>query len=189
MAEENIFFDTSKLKYRGNNVIIGKTVRIRYPELVELHDNVIIDDFVHISAELIMQEHSFIESHVSIMGGKDYQVRLGKHAGIGGFSALRCVNVDYHSGIQLNHCRDLLKFDNQGDIILEDHVLIGCHNSLFGGITLGEGVRTAEYTRITHNLEPWQLYYGASAKKIGPVDKDSVLRELQKYHDYRKFEK
>ena len=47
---KNIFFDESKLK-RGSNVIIGKTVRIRYPELVEIGDNVIIDDFTYISTE------------------------------------------------------------------------------------------------------------------------------------------
>ena len=42
----NIFFDIKKLKKCGNNVTIGKTVRIRYPELVSIGDNVIIDDFV-----------------------------------------------------------------------------------------------------------------------------------------------
>lgn len=34
----NIFFDLSELKYCGKNVIIGKTVRIRYPHLVSIGD-------------------------------------------------------------------------------------------------------------------------------------------------------
>ena len=42
---DNIFFDTNLLKRCGEYVIIGKTVRIRYPELVENDDNVLIDDF------------------------------------------------------------------------------------------------------------------------------------------------
>jgi hypothetical protein len=33
---DNIFFDVAKLKKVGKNVIIGKTVCIRYPELVEI---------------------------------------------------------------------------------------------------------------------------------------------------------
>ena len=49
---ENIFFDRTDLKRCGDNVIIGKTVRIRYPELVSIGDNVIIDDFTYISTEL-----------------------------------------------------------------------------------------------------------------------------------------
>ena len=49
---KNIFFDKSKLKSCGTNVIIGKTVRIRYPQFVEIGDNVIIDDFTYISTSL-----------------------------------------------------------------------------------------------------------------------------------------
>ena len=41
---DNIFFDRSKLKYCGENVIIGKTVRIRKPEECIIGDGTIIDD-------------------------------------------------------------------------------------------------------------------------------------------------
>ena len=41
---DNIFFNRADLKHCGSNVIIGKTARIRYPELVSIGDNVIIDD-------------------------------------------------------------------------------------------------------------------------------------------------
>jgi UDP-3-O-[3-hydroxymyristoyl] glucosamine N-acyltransferase len=44
---DNIFFDKSKLKYCGKNVIIGKTVRIRKPEDCIIGDNTIIDDFAY----------------------------------------------------------------------------------------------------------------------------------------------
>ena len=46
---DNIFFNINDLKYCGKNVIIGKTVRIRYPHLVSIGDNCIIDDFTYIS--------------------------------------------------------------------------------------------------------------------------------------------
>ena len=49
------------LKKCGTNVIIGKTVRIRYPHLVEIGDNVIIDDFTYISTSLKI--HSYV--HIS----------------------------------------------------------------------------------------------------------------------------
>ena len=51
---DNLFFDRKQLKYCGERVIIGKTVRIRFPELVELHDDTIIDDFTFISTGLIL---------------------------------------------------------------------------------------------------------------------------------------
>ena len=46
---DNIFFDRSKLKYCGENVIIGKTVRIRKPEECIIGDGTIIDDFAYIN--------------------------------------------------------------------------------------------------------------------------------------------
>ena len=59
---ENIFFDINRLKKCGKNVIIGKTVRIRYPELVEIGDNVIIDDFTYISTALKLHSNVHISS-------------------------------------------------------------------------------------------------------------------------------
>ena len=39
---ENLFFNFDDLHHLGKNSIIGKTVRIRYPELVSIGDNCII---------------------------------------------------------------------------------------------------------------------------------------------------
>jgi len=179
---DNIFFDTSKLKYRGNNVIIGKTVRIRYPELVELHDNVIIDDFTFISCGLIMHEHSFIENNCSLMGGKDHKVILGKHAAICNHVSAICAPIDIVNGVNINHHRQSLTFQKTGDIILEDYTAICPHSFLLPGVTVGEGARTSEFTRVSKNLDPWGLYYGISAKKIGDVNKESVLRHIDEFY-------
>ena len=183
MYEENIFFDTKKLKYRGTNVIIGKTVRIRYPELVELHDNTIIDDFTYISCGLIMHEHAFIENHCSFMGGKDFKIVMGKHSAITSHCTLICANLDFKSGLQLNHNRQLLEFANVGDITLGDHAILGYHNTVYPGVNIGEGARTGEYTRIHKNLDAWGLYYGMSAKKIDVINKETVLNYLKEYKD------
>ena len=51
---ENIFFDINKLK-TGKNTIIGKTVRFRHPELCEVGDYSVIDDFTYISVKTILK--------------------------------------------------------------------------------------------------------------------------------------
>ena len=68
--QENIFFDLNKLKSLGKNVIIGKTVRIRYPELVEIGNNVIIDDFTYISTQLKLHSNVHISAGCKIIGGQ-----------------------------------------------------------------------------------------------------------------------
>jgi len=42
MADGNIFFDFSRLKYLGENVIIGKTVRIRYTVSIQVERSCIL---------------------------------------------------------------------------------------------------------------------------------------------------
>ncbi len=62
----NIFFNIEDLKYCGDNVIIGKTVRIRKPELVSIDDNSIIDDFTYISGEIEIGKYVHISSSCSL---------------------------------------------------------------------------------------------------------------------------
>ena len=179
--EENIFFDTRRLKYRGNNVIIGKTVRIRYPELVELHDNVIIDDFTYISCGLVMQEHSFIESHCTLMGGQENTIVLGKYSLICSYTSAHCKIIDLYNGLQINHNKEKLHYRwNQG-IVLKDHVIIGGHSLLYPGVVAGDGARTGEFTRINQNLNEWTLYAGSPIKVLGPVDQQAVLGRLKNF--------
>ena len=179
--EENIFFDTRRLKYRGSNVIIGKTVRIRYPELVELHDNVIVDDFTYISCGLTMLEHSLLESNCTFMGGKEYKIVVGKHTAIATHTAASCAILSFRNGLQLNHARDQLNFQSTGDIILGDYIIVGAHSTLSPGIIIGDGARIGAYTRVSKNLDPWGLYYGMSAERVGDVDQQNILNQLNNY--------
>ena len=66
----NIFFKLEDLKSCGENVIIGKTVRIRNPELVSIGNNVIIDDFTYISGELSLGDYSHIGASCSIQASR-----------------------------------------------------------------------------------------------------------------------
>ena len=74
----NLFFDEASLAHRGKNVIIGKTVRIRYPELVRLGDNVIIDDFTYISTALECDDYVHISAGAKLIGGRQATVRFGQ---------------------------------------------------------------------------------------------------------------
>ena len=181
--EENIFFDTRRLKYRGSNVIIGKTVRIRFPELVELHDNVIIDDFTYISSGLVMKEHSFIESNCSIMGGPGFTVTIGNHSVVASNSVVVCSGLDLKKSLQINHNKDLLTLKNAGNVEIKDHVIVGSHATIIASVTIGTGNRIGAYGFVNRPLDDeWSLYAGIPVKKIGTVDRESVLSQLNKYH-------
>jgi galactoside O-acetyltransferase len=181
--EENIFFDTRRLKHRGSNVIIGKTVRIRFPELVELHDNVIIDDFTYISSGLIMKEHSFIESHCTFMGGPGFTVTLGNYSAISSSSVVVCSGLDLRKSLHINHNKDLLTPKTTGNVELKDHVIVGSHSTITANLTIGTGNRVGAYGFVNKSLDDeWSLYTGIPVKKIGEVDRESILNQLSNYH-------
>ena len=115
---DNLFFDPTQLKYLGKNVIIGKTVRIRFPELVELHDNSIIDDFTYISTGLVLGQHSTIEAGSVIMGGPSNQVNIGNYSCISSGTTIMCGTHDFETGLHINHNNDTHKELNEAMLLL-----------------------------------------------------------------------
>ena len=96
---ENIFFDRAELQRCGNNVIIGKTVRIRYPELVSIGDNVIIDDFTYISTALEIGDYVHIAAGCKIIGGPKSKVVMCDFSTLAPNVVLSACSDDYRSGI------------------------------------------------------------------------------------------
>jgi acetyltransferase-like isoleucine patch superfamily enzyme len=185
MNNDNIFFDTSKLKYVGANVIIGKTVRIRHPELVEIGDNCIIDDFTYISTELRMGKSCHIASGVNISGGGG-RVILGNYVAIAAGCSLHAATSDYISA-SLDYPsvpRDIRFGGYIDDIELKDFVLLGAHTVVMPGVILPEGFASAAKTIIRNKkYDNWSLYGGEDAglickrshKKISKLKDEKIL--------------
>ena len=92
----NIFFDLKDLKHLGKNVIIGKTVRIRRPELVSIGDNTIIDDFTYISCGMEIGNNCHIASNVSISGGQlGKKLVMGNYSTISNGTSIHCASSDF----------------------------------------------------------------------------------------------
>ena len=178
---ENIFFDTSKLRYRGNNVIIGKTVRIRFPELVELHDNTIIDDFTFISTGLVLNEHSAIEAGSVIMGGPANTVTVGSYSCICSNSTLMCGTHDFRSGLHLVHNNHIPQGLYWNDITLGEHVILGTKSTVLPGCNIATGARIGAHSLVNMNLDSWTLYAGTPCREIGKVDRNTVLKYLEDF--------
>ena len=95
----NIFFDLADLKSCGDHVIIGKTARIRYPELVEIGDNVIIDDFTYISTSLMIDSFVHISSGCKLIGGSSSCIKISSFSTLSPNVVLAACSDDYISGI------------------------------------------------------------------------------------------
>lgn len=172
----NIFFDIKQLKACGDNVIIGKTVRIRYPELVEIGDNVIIDDFTYISTSLKLHSNVHIAAGCKIIGGKSAFVEMHSFSTLAPNVVLSAGSDDYISGI----ATPLVPLEFKGNvkigkIILYKHCIVGAGSVVLPDVVFAEGACLGALSLANCSLDSYILYAGIPAKEIKKRNKEEIL--------------
>ena len=166
----------------GKNVIIGKTVRIRYPELVEIGDNVIIDDFTYISTALKIDSYVHISAGAKIIGGKNCTVSFGSFSTLAPNVVLAAGSDDYMAGLATPLVD--AKFKGQveyGDIKIGKHCIVGAGTVILPGVTLQEGSAVGALSLVKTDLESWTLYAGTPAELIKGRDEEAILKLEQDF--------
>ena len=178
----NIFFDISRIKRCGKNVIIGKTARIRYPELVEIGDNVIIDDFTYISTSMIIEDNVHISSGCKLIGGSSSLVKFGSFSTLAPNVVLVAGSDDYIGGIATPTIPNQYKGNIQiGTIEIGRHSIVGTNSVVLANVVFGEGASLGALSMAKSNLDPWFLYAGIPAKIIEPRNKKQILQFEKEY--------
>lgn len=179
---DNLFNDLSKLKRLGKNCIIGKTVRIRRPELVEIGSGSIIDDFTYISTGLKMGKYSHIGAGTHIIGGKSGHVEIGDFVNIAPSCQIISGQHNYHGGglmgptIPTKYCAK----GELSPIKMGHHTLLGCGTVVLPGVTIPEGMVTGAYALLKkREYSPWTIYVGPNAREIGKRDSTEIKRKAK----------
>ena len=168
----NIFFDKRELKHCGSNVIIGKTARIRYPELVSIGDNVIIDDFTYISTSLEIDSYVHISSGCNLIGGKNSKVFFKKYSTLSPNVVLAAGSDDYIGGIATPMISDEYKGNAEyGQILINKHSIIGANSTVLPNVRLGEGSVLGAQSLLNKDTIEWAVYARSPAKMITKRDK------------------
>lgn len=163
---KNIFFDKSKLKYCGKNVIIGKTVRIRKPEECIIGDNTIIDDFAYISCPIEIGKNCHIASHVSISGGRG-KFKMGDYSTLSSHVSVHCASSDYtQTSLDLPSVPEEEQFGGfVEDVEIGNFVVVGSHSVILPGVKLPDKLACGAFTLLNKkDYEELGLYVGIPAK-------------------------
>jgi acetyltransferase-like isoleucine patch superfamily enzyme len=173
---ENIFFDLKELKSYGKNVIIGKTVRIRYPESVEIGDNVIIDDFTYISTTLKIHDNVHISAGCKIIGGKKAFVEMKEFSTLAPNVALSAGSDDYIGGIATPMVPMEFKGNAViGSIILNKHCIVGAGSVVLPNVVFKEGACLGALSLANKQLDEYSLYAGIPAKFLKKRNKEEII--------------
>ncbi|MCK4358321.1 MAG: hypothetical protein KAW92_06200 [Candidatus Cloacimonetes bacterium] len=184
MNSANIFFDFSKLKKCGKNVIIGRTVRIRYPELVEIGNNVIIDDFTYISTHLKIHDNVHIASGCKIIGGRSSFVEMKEFSTLAPNVVLSAGSDDYIGGIATPMIPLEFKGDVEiGKIIINKHCIVGSGSVVLPNVEIGQGSTVGALSLVKSDLRPWLVFAGIPVKQIKERNKDEILHLEKKYKE------
>ena len=181
---DNIFFDIRKLKHLGKNVIIGKTVRIRYPELVEIGDNCIIDDFVYISTSLILESNVHISSGCKIIGGKKSTVRMSSFSTLAPNVVLSAGSDDYIGGIATPMVPLEYKGNVEyGEILIGKHCIVGANSVVLPNVIFNIGAALGALSLTKVNLNEWTLYAGVPAREIKKRNKEKIVHLEELFYE------
>jgi acetyltransferase-like isoleucine patch superfamily enzyme len=175
---DNIFFDLKKLKYLGENCIIGKTVRIRKPEECIIDDGTIIDDFTYISCTAEIGKNCHIASNVSISGGSG-KFTMGEYSTISNHCSVHCASSDYSKvSLDLPSIPKDLQFGGEvNNINIGRFVVIGAHSCVLPGIDLPDGFACGAYTLVKkQEYDKWTLYVGIPIKKLKVRDLNDIKK-------------
>lgn len=186
----NLFFDLRKLGSCGKNVIIGRTVRIRYPELVHIGDNCIIDDFTYISTALRMSEYVHIAAGCKLIGGRKCQVRMDRFSTLAPNVVLSAGSDDYRAGIATPFVPEKYKGNVEyGDIVIGRHCIVGASAVVLPRVTFADGAALGALSLAKRNLKAWTLYAGIPARELARRDKAAILAAEKKFKHEQKSSK
>jgi len=186
---DNIFFDINRLKNIGKNVIIGKTVRIRYPELVEIGDNVIIDDFTYISTSLKLHSYVHISSGCKIIGGRKSFVEMYPFSTLAPNVVISAGSDDYSDGI----ATPLVPIEFKGNVIVgkiifKKHCIVGANSVVLPNVVFNTGSCLGALSLANEDLDEWCLYAGIPArflKKRNAINIMSLENKFLKSNLYK----
>lgn len=182
---DNLFFDKSKLKYCGEGVIIGKTVRIRKPEECIIGDGTIIDDFTYISSIVEIGKNCHIASNVSISGGAGKLI-IGDYSTISNHCSIHCASSDYIGvSMDLPSAAKELRFGGVvKDVTIGRFVTIGAHSCILPGTMLPDAFACSAYCLVTEQqYEANSLYAGIPARFLKTRD-NSEFKQTNLYKQY-----
>lgn len=182
---ENIFFNIQDLAYLGQNVRIGKTVRIRNPKKVKIYDNAIIDDFVYISGKVSIGSFSHIASNVTLSASTS-SIFIGKYAGVSAGSKVFAGSSNYLSaGIDLPTFPKSIQYGTiYEDVVIGDSSLIGANTIILPGVSIKEGVAISAGCCISkkEKIPSWSIY--TRNKKIARRSgKERYLKRIKEFEN------
>lgn len=157
-----------RLKKCGQGVKIFPLAKIVKPEVIEIDDHSIIDDFTFIYGGdgIIIGRYVHIASFVSVIGGGE--LVIGDYADIACGSRILTGTDTYQGGKRMSSAlpyeqRNVIR----GKVVIGKDAFVGTNVVVHRNVTIGEGAVIGSNSLVLKNVEPWSINVGSPCRKIG----------------------
>lgn len=175
MADSMIFNDENmgenvkrRLKKCGEDVKIYPLAKIVKPEVIEVSDHSMIDDFTFIygGKGIKIGRYVHIASFVSIIGGGE--LILGDYTVLANGSRILTGTDTYYGGKRMSTALPLEQRNVvRGKIIIEKDAFMGTNAVVHPNVRIGEGAVIGSNSLVLKDVEPWSINVGSPCKKVG----------------------
>ena len=168
--------------------IVSANSRIRHPELFEIGEHSIVDDYCYFSTRVRIGRCSHIASGCSIAGGADRLFVLGDFCSLSSGVKIWCTSDDF--------ALDLVTIIPPGAGPIKEHVISG--DVTFGNYTAagsntvvmpdnivpeGTVIGALSFVPARFHFEPWSVYAGIPARRIGARDREAVVAQATRLRE------
>jgi len=172
----------NKLRKCGENVTIHSLVTIVKPEVIEIgHDSNIADyTFIYGGKGINIGSYCHIYQLCSVIGGGEFV--MGSCSGLSVGIRIITGTEDYKGGTLMSaSCKQSWRNPKVGKVEVGVGAFIGTSSVILPDVTIGECAVVGALSLVNKDLEPYGIYVGSPAKKIGYRDeiKKTILEELK----------
>lgn len=163
----------------GVDVRVSDKAEILQPSYVDIGNHVSIDMGVYMSTQAIIGDYVHIAPHVCIIGGGFAKIRMDDFSNIGAGSKIIVISDDFKDGminpIVPKKYRNLIG----GTTWLKRFAVIGVNSVVLPNVDMAEGSVLGANSLLTDSTEPWGIYAGSPAKRIGTRKKEWILQSTK----------
>lgn len=162
--------------------IVSPHTRIRHPDLVEVGDFSIIDDFCYISTRARIGRFCHVASGCSIAGGRDRTFVFGDFGSLSSGVKIWCTSDDFVNDLVTiipPGAGEVKEHLISGDVVIGPCAAVGSNSVLMPDNHLPEGtaVGALSFVPARYAFEPWTVYAGVPIRPVRKRNRAAVLAQ------------
>ena len=164
-----------EFKKQGIDLFVSDTAIIKYPKEILLGNHVAIDNFVSMTTSADIGDYVHIGPSVCVIGGVSSWLYMEHFSGISANCTIVCGSDDFTKGMLNPQVPFKYRKTKIGRVVFQRFSCVGVNCTVMPNVVLGEGSVVGAGSVVTKDTEPWGIYIGSPAKRVGTRDKESVL--------------